>query len=66
MCHYHQTSSESHFTRKRICTRATEDGRVTLADYKLIVTRKGNREEQMLGSEEEWRQALQNYFGVVL
>ena len=66
MCRYHQTSPESHFTRKRICTMATEDGRVTLADYKLIVTRNGQREERMLGSEEEWRQALQNYFGVVL
>lgn len=66
MCHYHQTSPESHFTRKRICTRATEDGRVTLADYKLILTRNGHREERMLGSEEEWRQALRQYFGVAL
>src|ERR1700733_7742098 len=66
MCRYHQTSPESHFTRKRICTRATEDGRVTLADYKLILTRDGKREERMLESEEEWRQALQRYFGVVL
>jgi len=66
MCHYHQTSPESHFTRKRICTLATEDGRVTLADYKLILTRKGKREEQMLGSEGEWHDALQKHFGVVL
>jgi N-hydroxyarylamine O-acetyltransferase len=66
MCHYHQTSPESHFTRKRICTRATEDGRVTIADYKLIVTRNGQREERMLGSEEGWREALKEYFGVVL
>ncbi len=66
MCHYHQTSPESHFTRKRICTRATDDGRVTIADYKLIVTRDGQREERMLGSEEEWREALKRYFQVVL
>ncbi len=66
MCRYHQTSPESHFTRNRICTRATEDGRVTLADYKLIVTRNGKREESMLGSEAEWREALNRRFGVVL
>ncbi len=66
MCRYHQTSPESHFTRKRICTKATEDGRVTLADYKLIVTRNGQREERMLETEEEWRDALNRYFQVVL
>lgn len=30
MCRYHQTSSESHFTRNGICSLATPDGRVTL------------------------------------
>src|SRR5262252_7889759 len=39
MCHYHQTSPQSPFTRKRVCTLATPDGRITLADRKLIVTR---------------------------
>jgi N-hydroxyarylamine O-acetyltransferase len=66
MCRYHQTSPESHFTQKRICTRATADGRVTLADNRLIITRNGNREERVLGSEEEWREALKKYFEVVL
>ncbi len=66
MCHYHQTSSESPFTRKRICSKATTDGRITLADRKLIITRRGNREERMLDSEEEWQAALQKYFQIVL
>lgn len=66
MCRHHQTSPESHFTRKRICTMATEDGRVTIADYKLILTRNGQREERMLGSEEEWREGLKRYFKVVV
>ena len=66
MCHYHQTSPASSFTQKRICTLAREDGRVTIADYKLILTRNGQREEKMLGSEEEWREALKRYFEVVL
>jgi len=65
MCHYHQTSPESHFTQNRICTRATPDGRVTLSEMKLIVTRNGEREERMLASEDERTQVLREQFGVV-
>jgi N-hydroxyarylamine O-acetyltransferase len=66
MCHYHQTSPESVFTQKSICTMATPEGRITLAGRKLIFTRKGAREERRLGSEEEWRTALQQHFRVAL
>lgn len=65
MCHYHQTSPESPFTRKSVCTRATADGRITLADRKLIVTRAGQRSERML-TEEECGQVLREEFGVWL
>jgi len=64
MCHYHQTSLESHFTKKRLATRATSSGRVTLSDMKLIVTENGNRQERVLGSEEEWRTALKDNFAL--
>jgi N-hydroxyarylamine O-acetyltransferase len=66
MCHYHQTSPRSSFTQKRVCTRATPDGRITLADRKLIVTRNGVREERSLNGEDEWRAELLQHFGVVL
>lgn len=66
MCQYHQTSPESPFTRKSICSRATPDGRVTLADMKLIVTRNGSREERVLRSQEEWNALLREHFGIVL
>jgi N-hydroxyarylamine O-acetyltransferase len=65
MCHYHQTSLESPFTRKSVCTRATADGRITLADRKLIVTQAGQRSERML-TEEECGRVLQDEFGVVV
>lgn len=65
MCHYHQTSPESHFTQNRICTRATPDGRITLSGMKLIATRKGGREQRMLSSEQEWRDVLRIQFGVI-
>jgi N-hydroxyarylamine O-acetyltransferase len=66
MCHYHQTSLESHFTQNRICTRATPEGRITLSGMKLIVTRDGHRQERELSSEDEWARALQQYFGINL
>lgn len=66
MCHYHQTSPESHFTQNRICSRATPDGRITLSGMKLIMTRNGERQERMLSSEVEWNSALEELFGIKL
>jgi N-hydroxyarylamine O-acetyltransferase len=66
MCHYHQTSPDSSFTRKRVCSRATPDGRITLSDMKLVITRSGHKEERLLASDEEWRAVLREYFAVVL
>jgi N-hydroxyarylamine O-acetyltransferase len=65
MCHYHQTSPESHFTRQRICSMATPEGRVTLADNTLIEKRGETRQETLL-SDEEWRAKLRDLFGVIL
>jgi N-hydroxyarylamine O-acetyltransferase len=65
MCRYHQTSPESHFTRKRICSLATPDGRVTLSDTRLIETRGGERSERDL-DEAEYAAALRELFGVDL
>jgi N-hydroxyarylamine O-acetyltransferase len=65
-CRYQQTSPESHFTRQRVCTLPTADGRVTLSDLKLICTTGGHREERMLHDEQEWRDVLLERFGVRL
>ncbi len=66
MCHYHQTSPESHFTRQRICSMATPEGRVTLSDGKLTETRGGSRQERSLSGDQEWRAQLRERFGVIL
>jgi N-hydroxyarylamine O-acetyltransferase len=66
MCRWHQSSPESHFTRGRMCSRLTPDGRLTLSGLKLIVTTKGEREERDLAGEEEFRAVLRERFGVVL
>jgi N-hydroxyarylamine O-acetyltransferase len=65
MCHYHQTSPESHFTGKTICTRATVDGRITLAEMKLIITNNGRRAETVLTTEQERTHALREHFGII-
>jgi N-hydroxyarylamine O-acetyltransferase len=66
MCHFHQTSGESPFTRKSVCSLATPCGRITLADRKLIETENGRRQERVLQSDEEWKQVLRERFGVIL
>jgi len=66
MCHYHQTSPESPFTRQSLCSRATAGGRITLSGRTLIVTHNGEREEQLLNSEAERQVVLREYFKVVL
>ncbi|MDQ1639291.1 MAG: N-hydroxyarylamine O-acetyltransferase [Pyrinomonadaceae bacterium] len=70
MCRYHQTSPESHFTRGRICSRATEQGRITLSDMRLITTSDSDgeqvRQERTLSSEEEYAEVLREHFGVVI
>lgn len=65
MCRYHQTSAESPFTRKRVCSRLTDEGRVTLSDNRLIcTTRNGVRQETVVASEEEWSAVLKDRFNV--
>lgn len=66
MCRYHQTSPDSHFTRRRICSLALPDGRVTLSDKRLIITRNGRRQERELTDSDEYNEALRKHFGIIL
>jgi N-hydroxyarylamine O-acetyltransferase len=64
-CLYHQTSPESTFTQKSVCSLATPAGRITLSGRKLITTENGTRSERDL-SESEWEAELRDRFGVTL
>ncbi|MFL6331872.1 MAG: arylamine N-acetyltransferase family protein [Pyrinomonadaceae bacterium] len=64
MCRLQQTSPESHFTRGRVCSRLTNEGRVTLSGTRLIETKGGGKEERELLSEEECAAALLEHFGI--
>jgi N-hydroxyarylamine O-acetyltransferase len=64
MCLYHQTSPQSHFTQKPVCTLATPRGRVTLSGMRLITTEEGRRQERMLIDDAEYAATLRQYFGI--
>jgi N-hydroxyarylamine O-acetyltransferase len=68
MCRFHQTSPDSHFTKGLICSRATEDGRITLTDMRLITTSGPQRlrDEQTLSTCAEYDRILCDHFGVVM
>jgi N-hydroxyarylamine O-acetyltransferase len=70
MCNYHQTSDQSHFTRKEICSRATLSGRITLSGTQLIETNNGSRDVVEIRSsderQDERQRALLKHFGISL
>jgi N-hydroxyarylamine O-acetyltransferase len=67
MCRYHQTSLESHFTRARICSLATEEGRITLSDMRFITTSTTNeQQERNLTNDAEYAAILRERFGIVI
>ncbi len=66
MCRYHQASEQSHFTRARICSRATPTGRISLSDMRLIETAGGQKQERLLGNQDEYATILGQHFGIIL
>ncbi len=64
MCEFHQTSPESFFTRKRVCTMSTEYGRVTLRDDMFIETINGNKTMRSVLDDEDFDQILKERFGI--
>ncbi len=65
-CQYHQTSPDSHFTQKRICSLAMPQGRISLSEWRLITTTEGERTERVLSTQEEYTSALASQFGIVV
>jgi len=65
-CLYHQTSPKSSFTRGTIISRATSDGRVSLEDGRLILTKNGQRSKRPLQGEDEFRVLLKEHFDITL
>jgi N-hydroxyarylamine O-acetyltransferase len=66
MCRFHQTSPDSHFTRQRVCSRATPEGRITLSEHALIVTSGGERTVRRIRGDAAYRAALREHFGIAI
>ncbi len=61
-CEYHQTSPESHFTQKLICSLPTQDGRITLTGNTFKITGNETITERTLHNKQEVEDVLRNYF----
>ena len=64
MCEFHQTSPESHFTRGKVCSLMTSEGRKTLTDKKFIETKNSEKSEITVDSDKEFNQILEREFNI--
>ena len=65
-CWWQQTSPHSHFTRDTICSRLTDDGRISISGRTLIRTSGGSRVEQQLPDDAALLSAYGDHFGIIL
>ena len=66
MAWWHRTSPRSHFTTELICSRLTEDGRVSLNNRRLIRTSSTGRHEETLTTDDQVLEAYRHWFGIAL
>ncbi|TCS93842.1 arylamine N-acetyltransferase family protein [Hazenella coriacea] len=64
MCTQLQSDLNSIFTQSRVCSRLTENGRVSLSEEYLTITVHGEKKKYPIHSEEEWQQHLYDYFQI--
>lgn len=65
-CVYHQTSEQSSFTRKSVCSIATPGGRKTLSNGRFIQNEAGEKKQSVIASAHEYHDILLQHFGVEL
>jgi N-hydroxyarylamine O-acetyltransferase len=65
-CWWQQTSPRSHFTRSVICSRLTDEGRISIGGRILIRTVAGQRAEEHLADDRAVLAAYREHFGVEL
>jgi N-hydroxyarylamine O-acetyltransferase len=64
MCGFQQTSPESNFVKRKICSLMTDTGRKTLTGDKFIETTNGERSETPVTSEEQFNEILKREFNI--
>ncbi|NOX24248.1 MAG: arylamine N-acetyltransferase [Actinobacteria bacterium] len=65
-CIFHQTSVDSLFTKKTICTLPNERGKVTISGRDLIVTVDGVKDRREISDDDELRALYQSEFGMTV
>jgi N-hydroxyarylamine O-acetyltransferase len=65
-CWWQQTSPASHFTQSTICSRLTDEGRISLSGRTLIRTAGRSRTEQHLPTDDAVLAAYREHFGIAL
>lgn len=63
MCVYHQTSADSPFTQKKLISILTDDGRITLTNTQLKISRVEGAQVEDFGAD-EFEKYLERYFGI--
>jgi N-hydroxyarylamine O-acetyltransferase len=63
MCSHQQSSPTSVFTKKLICTIATPEGRISVSDGHLTITKNGKQTKVPFSSRKKREQAIRRYFG---
>lgn len=66
MCTYHQTSPESSFTQKKVCSLMTDTGRKTLTTNKFIETHGSEKKEIDIDFEKDFFRILKREFHIEL
>lgn len=66
ICLDKQTNPMSYFVKNTVCTKPTQDGRVTLFNNKLIEKKGDQRLENLIGDNDELREVLRSRFGVLV
>ena len=64
MCDFQQYSPESHFTKGKLCSIMTADGRKTLTDKNFILTEVGEKKEMAVNSDVDFYALLDSEFGI--
>ena len=64
MCDFQQYSPQSHFTKGKLCSIMTQNGRKTLTDTKFVMTAEGEKIERQVEDEAEFYRLLNDEFGI--
>ena len=65
-CVHYESSPNSSFTQKTLCTRATGDGHITLSQDRLTIFRGEEKEQKRLLDQTEIASALRQHFNITL